>query len=181
MRATLLVVLTLAVGCGGIVDDRSSQTAGPAEGVPKEDDAGPAPKSPDPAPADAGPAPTDTAPGCKSGGEGGGYTGSACEPESALRARALDACKRTGLASFTPRSPCGDAYRYRRYSCCLGSTCGPMIRDGSETSCKSPETWKKYSVDDCAREGRTLGAIEYEEPCSGVGGFRGYDWECCAG
>lgn len=182
MRALLVVVSLVALaGCGGRVFDDPAENSGPATGVEAEKDAAPS------ASADAGektptptPTPTDAGGACVAGDEGGAVTGSSCRAESELRDEALLACKRTGLASFSLGEGCSTHYRYHEYTCCLDGVCSAKVREGGETSCKDTETWRTYATASCARDGKTLGSLEFAVPCGGgPGGYKGYSYKCC--
>jgi hypothetical protein len=176
MRAPIFLFFLASVGCGGLVEQESGKTTvgatGTDGGVTSSDSGATVTK-----PADGG----GTVPACAPGGDMGGITGSACRALTDLRAEAEANCKRTGIATFTPQQSCATFYRYREYTCCVGSVCGPKVRDGGPSSCKDVETWTNYSVGDCARDGKTLGTIEFFEPCGDTAGYKGYSYTCCAG
>jgi len=106
--------------------------------------------------------------------------GSTCRADEEIRASLAIECGSAGIAVLDYRDACG-SWSYRNFNCCSpdGTGCGPMRHDGSPSSCKDEGTWRKYSDEDCAKDGKVVGKFTVDTACGG-GGHRGYSFTCCA-
>jgi hypothetical protein len=138
---------------------------------------------------------SDVKPACFKDSLGDGAT---CETQATWKERAWAACQAKGmaLADYAVESPCGaDGFRVVRYACCTQQplptrpppppiqppppqTCFTDLQ-GSDSSCKTPDTWKAYAAEACKQKGTELTFADYGTPC-GAGLFRYVKYQCCS-
>jgi len=130
--------------------------------------------------------PTPPATSCKEIPVGDGT----CDATLDLKGQAVQACQAMGavLQDVKVRNTCADGtVGALIVTCCVATdpvqpTPDPKActstMEGSDSSCKDPDTWKHYAIGDCQQQGLTLVDVSPFEPC-GDNLFRYMKYACC--